>query len=112
MPRNSVAYDEDFYAWTTEQARLLRQGALSDLDIENIAEELESMGRGDKREIGSSQLDLLAVVDGFADAHVEHDLLKNRNLQSVRVTELLNQLAADLFVELRAQARNVCGLSH
>lgn len=53
MPRNSVAYDEDFYAWTTEQARLLRQGALSDLDIENIAEELESMGRGDKREIGS-----------------------------------------------------------
>ena len=67
---------------------------------------------GDQREIGSSQFDLLAVVDGFTDAHVEHDLLENRHLQGVRVTELLNQLAADLFVELRAKARNVCGLSH
>ena len=44
MARNSVAYDEDFFAWTEEQARLLRAGELSLLDVENIAEELESMG--------------------------------------------------------------------
>ncbi len=53
MPRNSAAYDEDFYAWTREQAALLRSGQFSQVDIENVAEELESMGRSDKREIDS-----------------------------------------------------------
>jgi hypothetical protein len=53
MPRNSVAYDEDFFAWTQEQARLLRAGEFSQMDVENVAEELESMGRSDKRELRS-----------------------------------------------------------
>jgi Domain of unknown function DUF29 len=51
MPRNSVAYDHDFYAWTQEQARLLRAGELTDVDVENLAEEIESVGRSDRREI-------------------------------------------------------------
>jgi hypothetical protein len=60
MPRNAVDYEEDFYAWTMEQAQLLRSGEFSELDIENIAEELESMGRSDKREIESRLTVLLA----------------------------------------------------
>jgi hypothetical protein len=51
MPRNSVAYDEDFFAWTQEQARLLRAGDTVDVDVENLAEEIESVGRSDRREI-------------------------------------------------------------
>lgn len=53
MARNSVAYDDDFFAWTQEQSRLLREGALSQIDAENVAEELESMGRNNRRELGS-----------------------------------------------------------
>src|SRR5258708_26158079 len=53
MRRNAAAYDEDFYAWTQEQARLLRTGQFSQIDVENVAEELESMGRSDKRELDS-----------------------------------------------------------
>jgi hypothetical protein len=53
MPRNSAAYDEDFYAWTQEQATLLRSGQFSQVDIENVAEELESIGRSDKRAVDS-----------------------------------------------------------
>lgn len=53
MARNAVLYDEDFYAWTAEQARLLRAGHLSALDATNLAEEIESMGRRDRRELGS-----------------------------------------------------------
>ena len=53
MPRNSVDYDEDFCAWTVEQARLLRSGGLSSIDLENIAEEIESLGRSDRRELES-----------------------------------------------------------
>ena len=60
MPRNAVDYEEDFYAWTMEQAQLLRSGEFSELDIENIAEELETMGRSDKREIESRLTVLLA----------------------------------------------------
>ena len=44
MSRNAVDYEKDFYAWTMEQARLLRSGELSAVDIENIAEEIESIG--------------------------------------------------------------------
>lgn len=50
MAQNS-AYDLDFYAWAQDQARILRSGELAAADIENIAEEIESMGRSEKREL-------------------------------------------------------------
>ena len=59
MPRNAVAYDDDFFAWTQEQARLLRDGELADVDVENLAEEIESMGRSDRREIRNRLVVLL-----------------------------------------------------
>jgi hypothetical protein len=51
MPRNAIAYDDDFFAWAEEQARLLRAGELSQLDTENLAEEMEDMGRSIRREL-------------------------------------------------------------
>ncbi|HEX3863766.1 MAG TPA: DUF29 domain-containing protein [Stellaceae bacterium] len=59
MPRNAVAYDEDFFAWTEEQARLLRAGEVAALDLANIAEEIESMGRSLRRELRSRIIVLL-----------------------------------------------------
>jgi len=44
-------YDADFYAWAEQQATLLRSGQLAQADIEHIAEEIESMGRREKREL-------------------------------------------------------------
>ncbi len=46
-------YETDFYAWANEQAALLRAGKLSAADIENIAEEIESMGKTEQRELES-----------------------------------------------------------
>jgi hypothetical protein len=51
MPRNSVAYDDDFFAWTQEQAQLLRTSEFSQVDVENVVEELESMGKSVRREL-------------------------------------------------------------
>jgi len=48
---SSTLYDLDFYAWANEQAGLLRAGKLSEADIEHIAEEIESMGKTEKREL-------------------------------------------------------------
>ena len=53
-------YEQDFYAWANEQAALLRAGNLSAADIEHIAEEIESMGRTEKRELVSRLAILLA----------------------------------------------------
>jgi hypothetical protein len=44
-------YEHDFYAWSTEQAALLRAGKLAEADIEHIAEEIDSIGRSEKREL-------------------------------------------------------------
>lgn len=44
-------YDQDFYAWANQQSALLRAGKLAEADIENIAEEIESMGKTEKREL-------------------------------------------------------------
>jgi hypothetical protein len=53
MPAKSSLYDRDFYAWSVEQAALLREGRVAEADLENIAEELESMGKAEKREFVS-----------------------------------------------------------
>jgi hypothetical protein len=49
----SAAYERDFYAWANEQAALLRAGRLNEADIAHIAEEIESMGKAEQRELVS-----------------------------------------------------------
>ena len=56
----SDLYERDFYSWANEQAALLRAGRLSDADIANIAEEIESMGRSERRELTNRLAVLLA----------------------------------------------------
>jgi hypothetical protein len=46
-------YNGDFYAWTLETARLLRTGCLDHVDLEQVAEEIEDMGKNDRRALGS-----------------------------------------------------------
>ena len=48
-----AAYEQDLYAWLTSNADLLRQGRLSEIDAEHIAEELEDMGKSERRAIES-----------------------------------------------------------
>ena len=53
-------YEEDFVLWLEHQAELLRQGRVAELDLENLAEEVESIGRSDKREVQNRLIVLLA----------------------------------------------------
>ena len=46
-----TSIDDDFALWAAEQAALVRGGKFDRVDLENVAEELESLGRGDKYEI-------------------------------------------------------------
>jgi hypothetical protein len=59
MSQNAALYDEDFFAWTVDQAWLLRAAEWSALDVANLAEEIESMGRSVRRELRSRLIVLL-----------------------------------------------------
>jgi hypothetical protein len=51
ISKTSDLYETDFYAWTVEQAKFLRDGAWDSLDLPNLAEEIESLGKQDRREL-------------------------------------------------------------
>jgi Domain of unknown function DUF29 len=53
MPAKPSRRDQDFYAWSLEQAALLRQRRTAEADLDLIAEEIESMGKTEKRELVS-----------------------------------------------------------
>ena len=44
-------HESDFYAWCFEQANLIDGKKFNELDIENITEELQSLGRGEQKEL-------------------------------------------------------------
>jgi len=53
-------YEADFYGWVQQQAARLRSRNISGLDFDNLVEEIESMGRSEKREL-ESRLELLLM---------------------------------------------------
>jgi hypothetical protein len=59
LPRPSL-YDADYLAWAEQQADHLRAGRLRELDLANIAEELEDMGRAEWREL-ENRLEVLLM---------------------------------------------------
>jgi hypothetical protein len=44
-------YEKDFYEWTVRNARLLRSGRAGEADLAHIAEEIEDMGKRERREL-------------------------------------------------------------
>ena len=46
-----TSYNTDFYAWTKEQAQSLKAGQWAQLDIENLVEEIESLGRQERQQL-------------------------------------------------------------
>jgi hypothetical protein len=47
-------YEQDYYLWLETTAKLLREGQLSALDAANLLEEIEDMGRSEKRAVYSN----------------------------------------------------------
>ena len=49
----SALYETDFNLWIEATTKTLKEGNFHALDLENLIEEIESMGRSDKKEIGN-----------------------------------------------------------
>lgn len=56
----TTSYQHDFYAWAKEQSALIRAGKLSEIDWAHIAEEIEDMGKSEKRAM-ESRLEVLLM---------------------------------------------------
>lgn len=48
---SDVLYEKDFFAWTQEQVHLLQAKRFDEVDISNLIEEVETMGRSERREL-------------------------------------------------------------
>jgi len=53
-------YETDFYGWIQEQAGFLRAGQFVSLDMDNLIEEIESMGKSHQRAL-ESRLEILLI---------------------------------------------------
>ncbi|MCW5206537.1 DUF29 domain-containing protein [Desulfobulbus sp. F5] len=49
----ATQYDTDFYGWIQEQAALIKAGRLDAVDLKNLLEEVESMGRSEENALES-----------------------------------------------------------
>jgi vacuolar-type H+-ATPase subunit C/Vma6 len=53
MRAKTYDYDKDLYAWASHNVKLMRQGRLTEVDMEHVAQEIEDMGNNNKRELVS-----------------------------------------------------------
>lgn len=58
-PPRPDLYERDFYTWALEQAAHLRAGRLAELDLANLAEEIEGLARAEARELRNRYATLL-----------------------------------------------------
>ena|ERR1700760_1177355 len=77
---NRALYDQDYYAWANEQAGLLRDGRLSEADIDHIADEIEGIRKAQKRElVDQLTVLLLHLLPAFRSTSWELTLEEQRN---------------------------------
>ena len=57
---NYINYESDFYGWTKQQANLLKNRKIQEIDWDNLAEEIEDIGRLEKRQL-ESRLEILIM---------------------------------------------------
>jgi hypothetical protein len=55
----STLYEQDYYVWLEKTSSLLRDGRLSELDIPHLIEEIEDMGRSERRVVRSNLIVIL-----------------------------------------------------
>jgi hypothetical protein len=100
-------YEQDFYLWIEKAAGLLREGNLDELDLENLIEEIECMGRSEKRSI-SSNLEVILMhllkykyqpdkrSNSWRFTIIEH---RRRILKELRESPSLKKYFLDIFAD-------------
>jgi hypothetical protein len=69
----SKLYDRDYLAWIKKTTQQLRDRDFAELDVENLIEEIESLGRKEKRELSNRLVVLLEHLLKFRYWELERD---------------------------------------
>jgi hypothetical protein len=119
----TTLYDQDYCQWLTQTAELLKEKKFTQLDLENLIEEIESLGKSEKRAIESN---LIVVILHLLKWRYQPSMRSNSWKSSIRehrrrVQRLLtdspslkNHLSsalADCYLAAKKQASDETGLS-
>ena len=102
-----ASYREDVFAWAMEQARLIRAGRFEVLDRENVAEEIESVGRSVRSELRSrvgTVVEHLLKLEGSSAVEPRRGWTATVRRSRLAVEDLLDE-APSLRRELPAMLR-------
>ncbi|HBL12656.1 MAG TPA: DUF29 domain-containing protein [Cyanobacteria bacterium UBA11162] len=114
---NHLLYEQDFYLWIQTTAKLLKEHRFQEVDLENLIEEIESMGRSEKKELKSRLIVLIEHLlkliyweaekaynaRGWRDTIVE----QRRQIDfSLEDSPSLRPLLTDLFLDSYQKARS------
>jgi hypothetical protein len=123
MSTNQSLYERDFHAWTEEQVKLLRAGQTAKADLAHIAEEIETLGASERRELESGLKVLLehllkwryqpgARSSGWAGTIAEQrDQLDSLLRQSPSLHRLLPEYMSYAYPKARRAAALETGLA-
>lgn len=89
----SSLYETDFYAWTEQQSALLRSQQWSQIDLPNLIEEIESLGKQQRQELRSR---LAVLIGHLLKWHYQPQARSRSWLATIRVQRRdIQQLLAD-----------------
>jgi hypothetical protein len=72
----SQLYDHDYYAWVQNQVRALREHRIEDIDFENVAEEIDDLGKSEKWSIESH---LQTLIEHLLKLAYTQGMIRERN---------------------------------
>jgi hypothetical protein len=119
----SALYDDDIYTWAKRQADTLRRRSANEIDWDNVAEEIESVGRSEARELESRYTVLLVHLlkrlhqPDRRSAGWEITIAEQRRkiqrhpIQNLGLKPIRDDLFAEAYASARAEAALETGLS-
>ena len=119
MP-DGPGYDDDFYAWTQYQARVLREMSTPDnrFDREHVAEEIEDLGKSERHTVESQISRIIEHSLKIAYSPAERprygwmgSIADARRILRQKLTPTLRRHAEGTLAELYADGREAAGLA-
>jgi hypothetical protein len=121
--QKNLLYTQDYCLWLNQTAQLLQEKNFSKLDLENLIEEIESLGRNEKRAIESN---LIIVIVHLLKWRYQPEKRSNSWKSSIRehrrriqrlltdspsLKNYLPEIFDDCYLEAKKQASDETGLS-
>ncbi|MEY3827819.1 MAG: hypothetical protein RLZZ148_2640 [Cyanobacteriota bacterium] len=108
-------YDQDYYLWIMRTIELLNQKKFSELDLTNLVEEIEDMGKSEKKSITSNLRILLMHLlkykyqsdkrtNSWLFTIVEH---RKRLQEAFKVSPSLRRYYEEVFLDCYQDAREL-----